>query len=505
MIHRFRIQNFKSIVDVTVDLSQVTVLVGRSGTGKSNFVASLRALRDSISSPQSSRNLQQRWDEYRPAVKTDAPTRFELEFSIEGVADNFTYALAISKHGPQVPPTEEFLKLGDKTLFHQQSSEQNPHAGDWIVEPDLTEVPANGEIALRRIPAISDVVIAYTALTEGIGCYLFPDTVLSSGASQNAASGLNDDALNYLSTLKEIVRNLQDLNVRKNMLAALQRVNPSISSVELDDIQDPKFVVVGHRYNGKTVALKLAQESDGFRRFYAHLLALYQRPPKQTLIFEHPEDGIHPGALALLAEEFKAAPSDGRGQIILTTHSPKLLDYFDADQIRVVELDGLQTRIGPLASEQRTALEEDLLDAGELLTVDPGASTQSNRSLRGMKRIVLFVEGEGEEKSLRGLVGKLLSEQDAWDVVYVDDRAFRMGQVNKLIKRDFKEWKRKVQAALMRSDVGGILLLLDGDIKSVGGKPFCAKDVARSLSCGGGQTRRGHDVLRGSCICDSRV
>ena len=84
-------------------------------------------------------------------------------------------------------------------------------------------------------------------------------------------------------------------------------MNPSISSVELDDIQKPTKVVVGHKFDGKILALDLSQESDGFRRFYAHLLAIYQRPPKQTLIFEHPEDGIT-RARPLLAEEFKAAP-----------------------------------------------------------------------------------------------------------------------------------------------------------------------------------------------------
>jgi predicted ATPase len=36
---------FKSIIEVTVDLSEVTVLVGRSGTGKSNVMQSLRLLR----------------------------------------------------------------------------------------------------------------------------------------------------------------------------------------------------------------------------------------------------------------------------------------------------------------------------------------------------------------------------------------------------------------------------------------------------------------------------
>src|SRR6476660_9114323 len=46
MIKHVRIQNFRSLVDVTVDLDPLTVLIGRSGSGKSNFVHALRFLRD---------------------------------------------------------------------------------------------------------------------------------------------------------------------------------------------------------------------------------------------------------------------------------------------------------------------------------------------------------------------------------------------------------------------------------------------------------------------------
>jgi hypothetical protein len=368
MIHRFRVQNFKSILDVTVDLSPVTVLVGKSGTGKSNFVESLRCLRDILSS----RPVNQNWSELRPATKPDGPTRFEVEFEIYGIGERFTYELSLGKDGPGNPSSEERLTLGDKCLFHQATrNERNQLVAQWVVEPELLQVPKPGGIALGRIPSLSEVVIAFTALTSGIGCYVFSDKVFCGGKTNQSTPGLDDSATNYLSALKEIVSNLQDLSVRKSIVAALQRINPSVSSVELNDIRSPSHVVVGHRFNSKTLTLQVSQESAGFRRFYAHLLALYQRPPKQTLIFEHPEDGIHPGVLSLLAEEFNAAPQEGRGQVILTTHSPKLLDHFDAEQIRVVELDGSETRIGKVSTEQQEALRERLLDAGELLTVDP--------------------------------------------------------------------------------------------------------------------------------------
>ena len=367
MIHRFQVQNFKSIIDVDVHLSPVTVLVGRSGTGKSNFVQALRCLRDGLVAPQQLRNS---WASIQPVQAPEARTQFVVEFSVAGIEDRFQYELSLGGNRQVPPPENERLTLGDRCLFHQEWGSLGP--ARWLVEPEVLQLPQPGQIALGRIPSISEIVVAYTALTFGIGCYAFSDKVLCEpGRVNQQTSGLADDAGNYLGALKDVISNLQDLTIRKGIVWALQRLNPSVSSVELDDIQNPQNVVVGHRFNGKTLALGLRQESDGFRRFYAHLLAIYQRPPKQTLIFEHPEDVIHPGALSLLAEEFKAAPKHRNGQVILTTHSPALLDHFDVDQIRVVELVGSETKIGPVSNEQREAVRDKLLGTGELLTVDP--------------------------------------------------------------------------------------------------------------------------------------
>ncbi len=367
MIHRFRVQNFKSIVDVDVDLSPVTVLVGKSGTGKSNFVQALRFLRDVLMSGQA---LQQAWPQLRPVMPSDAPTSFLVEFSVSGIEEKFQYELSINKIGPGRVPDNERLTLGDRCLFYQVNDGRN--SSRWLAEPQLIQVPTPGAIALGRIPSIFEAVIAFTALTSGIGCYVFSDEVLLKPGQVNPqTTGLADDASNFLSTLRELVNNLPKLKVRKSIVSVLERVNRTISSLELNDVQSPRSIVVGHRFDGKTLSLDLSQESGGFRRFYAHLLAIHQSPPKQTLIFEHPEDGIHPGALSLLAEEFKAAPKDGNGQVILTTHSPELLDDFDVEQIRGVDLVGLETRIGFVSAEQKEAIRDRLLDPGELLTVDP--------------------------------------------------------------------------------------------------------------------------------------
>jgi predicted ATPase len=235
--------------------------------------------------------------------------------------------------------------------------------------------PAPGPLAIRRLPGVTEAVTAYAALTAGIGVYTFPLGVLSPAGPQRpggAAPGLADDASDYLAAIRDITTDLNKANVRGTIAATLRRINETVISVDLDSLQNPQTAIVAHQGpNDKRLTFELRQESEGFRRFYAHLLALYQTPPKQTLVFEEPENGIYPGALSLLADEFKAAPEADRGQVLLTTHSPALLDHFSDEQIRVVELADLETEIGPLAPEQRAALREKLLYAGELLTVDP--------------------------------------------------------------------------------------------------------------------------------------
>ncbi len=99
-----------------------------------------------------------------------------------------------------------------------------------------------------------------------------------------------------------------------------------------------------------------------------------------------------------------------------------------------------------------------------------------------MKRLVLFVEGEGESDAVPRLVSRLLTELKAWDILYLDNAPFRVGQIQKLVKGQFREWKRKLAACLKRKDVGAVLVLLDGDLERIGGISFCSATIARELA-----------------------
>jgi predicted ATPase len=362
MIRQITIKGFKSLHDVTVDLEPVTVLVGRSGTGKSNFVDAIRFLREFLVGGDEKQRRFQNPQWMNPNGREQLSVHYKVNFSIQGISDEFCYEASIVHDQGS---TEESLRLGTNILFHLRNRK-------WVNPPNVNPQPEVVFPMLGRLPSVTEAVIAYSALTSGIGCYEFPYGVLmNTGSLKDSHWGFEDHARNFLTVLKSIYSNLRELNLRKSILAAITAVNPSVVTVELDNIRAPQHALVTHEFGGQRLQFQLAQESEGFRRFLAHLLAIYQDPPKQLLIFEEPENGIYPGALSLLASELRTAPDLNRGQVILTTHSPGLLDHFPVENLRVVTLVGGQTKIGPVTAEQAEGVREGLLSTGELLTVDP--------------------------------------------------------------------------------------------------------------------------------------
>ncbi len=99
------------------------------------------------------------------------------------------------------------------------------------------------------------------------------------------------------------------------------------------------------------------------------------------------------------------------------------------------------------------------------------------------KKLVLFVEGEGDRKAAPILVKKVLTELNAWDVVALDRALpWQVGDLGAITKEDGRHWVRFLRAASKQSNLGGVLLLLDGDAKSIRREPFCAARFASRLA-----------------------
>lgn len=103
--------------------------------------------------------------------------------------------------------------------------------------------------------------------------------------------------------------------------------------------------------------------------------------------------------------------------------------------------------------------------------------------MAALKRLVLFVEGEGDVDAAPPLIGRLLNELQASDpAVYLDSRPLRVGSVTSLFGRKATNWTNKLRVAAQRGNLGGVLLLQDGDVEAWPGQRFCPCQVGRDLS-----------------------
>jgi predicted ATP-dependent endonuclease of OLD family len=103
--------------------------------------------------------------------------------------------------------------------------------------------------------------------------------------------------------------------------------------------------------------------SDGTLRIARIVLELIN-PDVSCLLIEEPETAVHPGLLDKLLALVEAYSADR--QIVLSTHSPQVVDRFAPDQLRLVEREEGVTRVHSLSAADRDLAISYLRDQGSL-------------------------------------------------------------------------------------------------------------------------------------------
>lgn len=112
--------------------------------------------------------------------------------------------------------------------------------------------------------------------------------------------------------------------------------------------------------------------SDGTLRALGVLVALFADTGHtlSTIGIEAPESELRPAAAGVFLDALRDASE--RRQVIITSHSPDLLDRddFQPEELYAVRSVGGETRIGPLDEAGALAMREHLHTPGELLRID---------------------------------------------------------------------------------------------------------------------------------------
>ncbi len=351
-LKRVRIRNYKSIKFCDVELEPLTVLVGRNGSGKSNFVDALGFLRDV------------EWWGLNEAVQyhggMDAVTfrgtnekclEFELTFSLEslGTTDRaylvYSQVFTADAHG-QLHRARERVSIrdraGDEIDGYTASFNQLIARLVWVMHkadrPHEIPFAGRGTSVLRAIATTTNSQIPMVPITE-MRTYNFIPAHMSVPMNQTLAP-ITRDGRNIVGALS---------NIKSLDPGAYTRVGQYLraitGTVEFDSVQHVggyEVLLFRVQTNGESRVFPAASMSDGTLRAFASLVAVFQldfRGSSPSLVaIEEPETSLHPAAMHALVDALDEAT--GRTQILITTHSTELLDnpVIQPRNVRVVEM-----------------------------------------------------------------------------------------------------------------------------------------------------------------------
>ena len=177
----------------------------------------------------------------------------------------------------------------------------------------------------------------------------------------------------YGENLASALRDMIHKNSRffPDLKGALAYAVPGVRDIRVSHAGSYYVIELNHERNGgngRGTWFDLSHESDGTIRLLALLTALLQEPAPSLIGLEEPELAIHPGAMAVLSDTMTEAAL--RGQVLVATHSPDLIDRLPIESIRAVTAEGGATKVGRVSEHQLKSVKEALFTSGELHSME---------------------------------------------------------------------------------------------------------------------------------------
>lgn len=373
MVPRIRyaiVRNYKSIGQVSVALEPFTAIVGPNGAGKSNFIDSLAFVQECLSE---SIELAFRNRGGIGAVRRRSaghPTHIGIRLLLDLATDlTADYAFEIA-----AKPTERFSIASERCAvqrFMHRGSEFQVKNGRFTKQiAGIRPRVSADRLALFAASATEEFRPVYDFLTSMCFYSVLP-VRLRELQDPDPGLLLKRDGSNAAAVLKRLMANGDGSERYGRLCRLLSRVVDGLKRVEYRSIGQKETLSfrqdVGLKHPWTFDALNM---SDGTLRVLGLLLAVYQPGHPSVVAIEEPEATVHPAVTEMVVQVLLDAACDR--QVLLTTHSPDILDHkgIKDSQVRVATTEQSRTLICPLAASSRDAIRARLYTPGELLRSD---------------------------------------------------------------------------------------------------------------------------------------
>jgi len=327
-LNRIEISGFKSISPehpLSLDLHDVTVILGANGSGKSNIISFFKMLNFMMSGS------------FQKYVETNGGSQGFLFYG-----SRYTQAIhaTLSFRDGQNNLDEYRVGLsyaqGDHLVI---TSEQTTVQYADRPVPSVKNLPVNFKESVLAGRTDNATLRVLRKILANCKVYQFHDSSMTA-PMRNASyleidNYLQSEADNLAAFLFRIKR--QYPNDYDRIVSYIRLVVPQFKDFVLEPGANDKILLKWKDDSASDYLFLPHQFSDGSMRFIA-LATLLLQPRKlmpRMIIIDEPELGLHPYAITQLAEMIKDASHNA--QIIVATQSPLLVDEFEVSDIVVVE------------------------------------------------------------------------------------------------------------------------------------------------------------------------
>jgi len=322
---RLRLTGWKSIRDAKIELRSLNVLIGANGAGKSNLVSFFKLLNEIIA-----RRLQ-------VYVATAGGADALLHYGSKRTAALEAEGCFTTDLGQVTYSFRLIAVAGSNSLVFENEVVQLEHSDGAFRN---VRIAGFSETTLREDNARPGERFAHRWLTR-CRVFHFHDTSLLGPMRRDCLIDANQflypDAAN-LPAMLYLYRERYPTTYRL-IVAAVKAVAPFFEDFVLEPLRlNPRNIALHWRAKGAEYDFGPHQLSDGTLRAIA-LFTLLLQPEEdlpELIVLDEPELGLHPSALAVLADLLKSAAR--HSQLLIATQSAALIDHFEADDVVTVNL-----------------------------------------------------------------------------------------------------------------------------------------------------------------------
>jgi len=332
-ITQLDIKGFRSLKDVTWKPGALNVLIGANGSGKSNL---LRFLELMVVAAEGGLGKHVQSLGGIDAIRWDGqanPVSFRVSWnSTRHDADS--YDLRLSVFGPIYMVTSEVLtnRTSGDVFIERQTVEariREDSSEDWrelkrpsfSTEETLLSAASTNFVYLYSVPTFRFELSSITVYHDVQVGRAAP---MRQPAVTRYEKRIDPDGQNLISVLHTLYTGDREFerNVDQAMRAAF---GDDYEKLVFPPAADQR-IQLRVRWRSLKREQSAADLSDGTLRFLFLITALATPDPPPVIAIDEPEVGLHPSMLPIIAEF--AADAALRSQVVLTTHSPQLLDAF---------------------------------------------------------------------------------------------------------------------------------------------------------------------------------